>query len=225
MECSLAFLRAMKPGLVVGLGDAVDCYQMSRFDQSPARALDLQRDFDAGRDFYRGVRRHAKDAKIVALAGNHEDRLRRWLWSKGAAAVSLRSMRIPELLDLSAVNIAYYADGLFRAGRLLFKHGSVVRSHAAYSARAELEREGVSGCSGHTHRIGEFSHTTRGGFKKWVEAGCLCKLNPEYMEGQLPNWQQGLAYGTFMAGGRFSLHTAHIIGGKTVYGDRVIAAQ
>jgi hypothetical protein len=45
------------------------------------------------------------------------------------------------------------------------------------------------------------------------------------MAGQVPDWQQGLAYGTFTGGQRFSLHTAHIIGGKTLYGDRVIAAQ
>ena len=45
------------------------------------------------------------------------------------------------------------------------------------------------------------------------------------MAGQKPDWQHGLAYGTFMAGGRFALHTAHIIGGKTLYGDKVVAAQ
>jgi len=59
-----------------------------------------------------------------------------------------------------------------------------------------------------------------------VEAGCLCSLRPEYMVGQVPDWQHGLAYGAW-AGGRskrFSLHTAHIIDGKTMYGDKVVSA-
>lgn len=225
IECGYAFLSRYRPQLVFCLGDVVDFYQLSRFDQSPERALDLQSDIDAAHKFLKGVRRYAKNAKIHLIAGNHEDRLRRWLWTKGAAAISLRSMKVPVLLGLGELGIRYHEDGLVRFGHLLVKHGTVVRAHAAYSARAELEREGVSGMSGHTHRIGEYSVTNRGGFRKWVEAGCLCRLDPEYMPGTIPNWQQGLAYGAFAESGRFSLHTAHVIRGKTMLGDRVVAAQ
>ena len=224
-ECAMAFLRAHKPRLVVIGGDVVDFYQLSRFDQNPARALGLPDDVAAGERFIAGVRRHAKKARIVMLQGNHEARLTRWMWGNGKALTGLRGVSVRDWLNLRKYGVDYREDGLYRRGRLLFKHGTVVRSRAGYTATAELQREGMSGCSGHTHRIGEVSLTNRGGTYKWVESGCLCQLTPEYMPGQTPDWQQGLAYGTFMAGGRFALHTAHILGGKTVYGDRVIAAQ
>lgn len=224
-ECALAFTRAHKPHIVVVGGDVVDFYQLSRFDKNPTRALGLQDDIDAGKRFLAGVRKHAKHARILYLEGNHENRLTRWLWGPGAAVVKLQGMSVPSLLRVAEHGIRYVESGVWQHKTLCFKHGHYVRSRAGYTATAELQREGMSGCSGHTHRIGEVSLTNRGGTYKWVEAGCLCQLTPEYMVGQTPDWQQGLAYGTFMAGGRFALHTAHILSGKTLYGDKVVAAQ
>ena len=223
VACAMAFVRAHKPDLLVLGGDHVDFYQLSRFDKDPRRALDLQADIDAGEAFVKAARKAAPKARIVYLEGNHENRLSRWLWGKGAELLSLRGMRVPSLLHLGKYGVTYRESGVLRVGAVTFKHGTAVRSRAGYTATAELEREGTSGCSGHTHRIGEVSKTNRGGTYKWVEAGCLCQLTPEYMRGQVPDWQHGLAYGAF-AGRRFSLHTAHIIDGKTMYGDKVVSA-
>lgn len=224
-ECAFAFMRAHKPHLVIIGGDVVDFYQLSRFEKNPERMLELPDDIGAGNKFLRGSRRHAKHAQMEMTGGNHERRMQAFLWSQGAALLKLKELSIPKLLGLGDLGIRYHESGVWRFKTLTFKHGHYVRSRAGYTATAELQREGTSGCSGHTHRIGEVSLTNRGGFYKWVEAGCLCQLTPEYMPGQVPDWQQGLAYGAFAGSGRFSLHTAHIIGGKTMYGDRVIAAQ
>jgi len=222
-ECAVHFMRLHKPELVIIGGDVVDFYQLSRFDKNPERALDLQDDLDAGHDFCNLVRHHAKNASILALQGNHEARMTRWLWSRGAELLKLRGMNVPSLLRLSDLNIRYVESGVQQFRKLTFKHGTRVRSMSGVTAWAELESEGTSGVSGHTHRIGEVSRTNRGGTYKWVEAGCLCSLKPEYMPGQVPDWQQGLAYGV-MVGDRFSLHTAHIIKGKTLYGEREVSA-
>jgi len=46
----------------------------------------------------------------------------------------------------------------------------------------------------------------------WVESGCLCKYDPDYMEGQVSDWQQGLSFGTVSLRGRgFTVHTPPII--------------
>lgn len=223
VACSLAFVRAHKPDLVVCGGDHVDFYQLSKFDKDPQRVLGLQDDLDAGQAFVAAVRKAAPKASMVYLQGNHEHRLTRWLWSKGAELLKLRGLNVPSLLHLSKYGCRYVEEGVLQVGALTFKHGDVVRSRSGYTATGELEREGTSGCSGHTHRIGEVSKTNRGGTYKWVEAGCLCGLKPEYARGRVMDWQHGLAYGAF-AGSRFSLHTAHIIGGKTMYGDKVVSA-
>lgn len=223
-ECGFAFTRRHRPNVVVVGGDVVDFYQLSRFDKNPERALDLPNDLAAGSRFLAGVRRAAPHARLVYLQGNHEARLGRWLWGPGAAILKLPEISVPRLLEVSRHGARYVEEGVWTLGRLTFKHGQFVRSRSGLSARAELDREGTSGCSGHTHRIAEVSVTTRGGFYKWVEAGCLCSLRPEYMPGQVPDWQQGLAYGAILPGGRFTLHTAHIIKGKTMYGDRLVEA-
>ena len=226
VACAMAFVRAHKPEVVICGGDHVDFYALSRFDKDPRRALELQDDLDAGAAFVAAARKAAPNAKLYYLQGNHEARLTRWLFSKAAELVNLRGMNVPSLLGLNRYKCRYVESGALQMGAILFKHGNVVRSRAGYTATGELEREGVSGCSGHTHRIGEVSKTNRGGTYKWVEAGCLCQLTPEYMVGQIPDWQHGLAYGAWAGGGskRFSLHTAHIIDGKTMYGDKVVSA-
>ena len=49
----------------------------------------------------------------------------------------------------------------------------------------------MSGASGHTRRLAKF--ITRKARRKffWLETGCLCDLNPEYV--QDPDWCQGFA--------------------------------
>ena len=223
-ECALRFGHRHRPDLVVCGGDFVDFYQLSSFDKDPQRLLDLQADCDAAAHLLHKVRRSFKHAVIYFLVGNHEDRLRRFLWKHAPALKSLRSLELPRLLKLGENNIIYQPHGTIKIRKLLFKHGNLVRRGAGATARAELDAEGISGVSGHTHRIGSASKTNRGGRYTWLESGCLCKLTPEYMPGQVPDWQQGLSYGFFTAGDRFSISTAHIIGGKTMYGDHVISA-
>ena len=224
-ECAFAFQRAHRPHIVIVGGDAVDFYQLSRFDKNPKRINDLQKDVDAAVRFLRLVRKHAPRARIEFLKGNHEDRMRRWSWGPGAGAHSLKCLQLPKLLELGDLGIGYHESGVLKVKNITFKHGDVVKKGAGNSARAEMEREGTSTCSGHTHRVGEVTRRTRGGFYKGVECGCLCQLNPEYGNGSVMDWAHGLGYGAFTDSGRFTLHTANIVNGKTFYGDRVIAAQ
>jgi hypothetical protein len=104
----------------------------------------------------------------------------------------------------------------------MVKHGHMVRARAGYTATGELERNGISGISGHTHRLGQIYKRNRTGMMTWVESGCLCKYDPDYMDGQLSDWAQGLSFGTVSLKGRgFTVHTAPIIKGrvKTLAGD------
>lgn len=79
---------------------------------------------------------------------------------------------------------------LIYQGLLLVEHGEYVRKKAGASADAQLLARGRSGISGHTHRLIHYPLTDATGMKTWTEAGCLCKLDPDYCN--YPNWQQGL---------------------------------
>ena len=48
----------------------------------------------------------------------------------------------------------------------------------------------MSGLTGHTHRLCKYIARKSGKKFFWIESGCLCDLNPEYMVN--PNWQQGI---------------------------------
>ena len=74
----------------------------------------------------------------------------------------------------------------------MFKHGDIIRKWSSYTARGEQEKEGMSGASGHSHRLGQFYHTVRGGKYTWMECGMLCSTDQEYLEGRIADWQLGI---------------------------------
>jgi len=76
----------------------------------------------------------------------------KYLRSKAEELSDLRCMKLKELLELDKFNIEFKKTFTFR--KVLFKHGNIVRQHSSYSAKAEMDKEGTSGASGHTHRLG-----------------------------------------------------------------------
>lgn len=224
-RCMLAFLRTFKPEHIFVIGDVVDFYQLSRFVKNPARMMELQADIDAANLALRQIRKAAPQAKIRLLKGNHEMRLQKFLWSAAAELVSLRDLTVPHLLGLKELNIEWVETGSTLFHGFLIKHGNLVRTRSGYTATGEREKAGISGVSGHTHRLSQVYNTNYNGMTTWVECGCLCRLDPEYAEGQVVDWQHGLAYGYFEKDNhRFVLHTEPIIKGSMVFNGKKISA-
>jgi hypothetical protein len=61
------------------------------------------------------------------------------------------------------------------------------------SGWGELQKHGCSGTSGHTHRLALNWYTTYSKTSFWLESGCLCDVNPDYIIGGCPDWKQGCA--------------------------------
>lgn len=199
-------IRVVQPDVLCCDGDLIDAYHLSRFDTNPKRMHRLQDEIDAARQHLAAFRWLAPAARFVYLEGNHEDRLRRALWSMPPHAKALTELRAvsesltwPKLLELEELGIEFYPYGEQSKAKILpkwiLKHGSVVRKLSAYTARAEWEKYGKSGSSGHTHRLGLFMHRDHNGAHCWVETGCTCVLNPEYVED--PDWMHGCLVLTF----------------------------
>jgi predicted phosphodiesterase len=208
------FLKREKPDRVVLPGDIVDFYSISRFDKDPARKEDLQDELNDGYNLLYDIRDAAGDARIDYIQGNHEKRLEKYLCSTAKALATLDALKIELLLGFADFDITYHKEGLW-LGDLYVYHGSLVRNEAGYTAKAEREKNGCSGMSGHTHRDGKSAKRTRGGQICWWENFCMCDLEPEYVDG-VANWTQGWSVVTTI-GKRPMVEQVAVLGGRYLY--------
>lgn len=191
----IKFLSYLQPKILV-IDELIDFPSISRFDKDPRRINDLQKEIDKCISILGQIREILPKTRIVMVESNHDRRLEKYKRVVAKELHNLKKLRFESLLDLDKFGIEYKKDFVFRG--VLFKHGSIVRQHSSYTAKAEMERENINGCSGHTHRLGMYFKTQRGGSYVWLETGCLCKTkNVEYLEGCVANWQQGLGIFAF----------------------------
>jgi hypothetical protein len=66
-----------------------------------------------------------------------------------------------------------------------------------------------------------YYHTVRGGSYVWVEAGCGCRLDAEYLKGGVANWQQGFAvFGFSPTSEHFYATVVPVINKKIYWGEK-----
>lgn len=151
LELVCRFLKWFRPHTVYLIGDIADFYQVSSYDKDPKRLLKLQDDLDQCYAILQRIQQSAgPKAKFILREGNHEFRMTRYLWTHPQIA-SLRGLQLPELLNLAELKIEHvpYNGRLLIDDSFLVEHGDVVRKDSAATAKAMLDRRGVSGISGH----------------------------------------------------------------------------
>lgn len=218
IKLSIKVIKAFKPDTVIHIGDLLDFYGFSRFDNKDPRKMGrLQQELDEGHSLLKEWRKHF-NGDFFLLRGNHEYRLTKYINNNAPELHELPSLKLQSLLKLDEIGVKYVESGRMDFNGLLVKHGDLVRNKSGYTAFGEMEKSGISGISGHTHRLGQIYRTNRGGMYNWTESGCLCTLDPDYLEGATPDWQQGLSYGYFTKdrNKRFEVHTLPFINNKAV---------
>lgn len=201
IELACKVIEQAKPVVVIYLGDNVDATQLSNFDTVPGRITALQAEIDKFHEIDNMISSAAgRSVRRYWLMGNHEDRCYRVACANPKLS-SLRGMQMDAMYGLDKSwkvlpNLQMVEDDITWRGSFLFKHGNKVRGRSSYTARAEMESEGISGISGHTHRMGAYYETRRDHPLVWYEGGCLSSLDPEYGR-TMPNWQQGIDIGWF----------------------------
>ena len=226
--------QELQPDVLIHGGDLLDCYGISKFDKDPTRRHSLQDEIDQAKEHLHQMAQIVPHAERWLLEGNHEDRLRRTIWSLPGGAAELarltsfqEAMSWPVLLGLDEIGWKWVpADKQSHTSiipKLITKHGTVVRKWSSYTARGEWERYGRGGLSGHTHRMGGFYHRDHNGAICWWEGGCTCDLNPSYMMD--PDWQNGCLVITWdESDGRFSVEPVFIQDGAAIFrGERLTA--
>lgn len=214
------FLEELQPDLVVYPGDMGDFYQISKFDKNPERANNLQKDLNSTAQLFKRHRALMPNARMIFELGNHEDRLRKYLWGTSPALASLDCLTVEGLYKLkdSEVECIDYGEGVLFNGNFMVSHGDIIRAHSGYTAKGMSDKHGGSGICGHSHRGGNSLKTNRFGVYGWWENFCLCGLEPDYTSH--PNWQQGFSVVTFIHG-RFWVQPMQIINRKFIFGGKV----
>lgn len=193
----LSLVEQLQPHRVVLNGDVCDFFQLSRFNRDGTREDQLQSELDQGNAFRKAVREAAPNAVIDETEGNHDRRIRDWLGANAPALKGLRVLAPTVLFEHADHAITGHPGCGFRLRpHFLVRHGSVVRKGAGNSAKGELDNAGISGWSGHTHRLATFR---KNGYRtlQWTEQGGFMRLDPDYIAGGKPDWTQGCVVGEF----------------------------
>jgi hypothetical protein len=232
---ALQIVEDFAPDLLVCGSDGVDFYSISSFDKDPKRSFNIQDEINSWRRGMREWISAAPDARKVFIPGNHEDRLRRYIW-RHPEMIGLEALQLHNVLGLDMMGIESeervigenYGRSELEIGPLVVKHGSLVRKHSAYTARGEMEKEFYDVpvlFTGHTHRGGTHMATTRNGLVRGYECFCLCDTNPSYVNG--PNWQQGIAiatiYGTLVQVEPIPIHDSNGVK-RAIWRDHIYTA-
>ena len=222
----------VRPDVVIHVGDLIDCWQISTFDKDPTRRDTLQDNIDQSAAHLKEIQMLTPNAQRYFFEGNHEFRLTKTIQRMKDAQREVARLRVfrkyatwEELLNEAGVpNSAWeFVPSRRQAKRRIFpnlviKHGSLVRKWSGATARGEWERYGMSGVSGHTHRLGVFYHRDFNGAHGWAETGCTCDLDPEYVED--PDWQHGCLVVTFAKDYKyFSMEAVYVQEGHAMWRD------
>lgn len=220
IKVALSVISHLKPELIVCVGDNLDLPEMGKYVTYPSYALTTQATIDRATVFCAEMRSAAPHAQIVWLAGNHEERMPKYIVQNATAAYGLRRGHEPESWPVLSVPFlcrmddfkveyrpGYPASDIWVNKKLRIIHGDRVKS-AGSTAHVYLNAEKSSVIYGHIHRI-EMAYKTR---EDWdgprtimaASPGCLARI-----DGAIPstkggvdldgrpitrheNWQQGL---------------------------------
>jgi len=166
-------------------GDVMDFFGLSFHEKNPKNRPRISEELESARQFLKGLRKHFPNIPIYWIDGNHEYRLERYLAVKAPELLDTSEFQIATLLRMAEYGITYLG---FRTkcyfGKLLVEHGDRLKGtggvNPARSARLKYKR---SVLVNHFHKLSVDSGKQYDGdvMTCWSN-GCLCELEPEYME-------------------------------------------
>lgn len=166
-------------------GDVMDFFGLSFHEKNPKNRPRISEELESARQFLKGLRKQFPNIPIYWIDGNHEHRLERYLAVKAPELLDTSEFQIASLLRMAEYGITYLG---FRTkcyfGKLLVEHGDRLRGtggvNPARTARLKYKR---SVLVNHFHKLSVDSGKQYDGdvMTCWSN-GCLCELEPEYME-------------------------------------------
>lgn len=212
-------VKKLKPDGIIQLGDALDFWQVSKYEKNPLRKQTIGEDAA----LYKVILQQWADLLPVTgvihqLEGNHEDRLRRYVWANAKELAGL-VQTVQEMIGLRDLGIRtiWHPIGQWdscKIGDAVCHHGHFFNMHAA---AGNLIKYPKSLITGHTHRFQYVSNGTR----------FSCTLGHGSNESETAHqptptgWQQAFGVLT-VASGRAHLEPVLVHDGECVlYGKRL----
>lgn len=203
LELAKIIHHEAKPAVTILNGDIVDFFGISRFPVPPIRRASFASEvLDDARQLEE-IRKWGK-GHWVYIEGNHEHRLRQYLYRKAEELAGLVS--VSDLLDCERLGITYlahhdypvqrdeFAAPQVKLGHLYVLHGDTIRlsGNTVNIGRSIYQRLLKPILVGHWHRVDSYFQTDYEGVTSgtWV-CGCLAYPRPHWDTGRI--WGQGCA--------------------------------
>lgn len=220
ISCFLQIMDYVKPDECILLGDIKDCaYHSSHNTSLEALRSEARAGKKGFKAFLSEFRNRCKTMRYVR--GNHES----WIDIKKELDITLaedEDFTVPKELGFNDLDILYYPD-FYEYQKFMFEHGNYLGVPSA-AAKKQLLDEFKSGVSVHTHREGEYRHTTRTEEFVWHILGCGCKTDMWYdLKGKKrfrSGWNNSFAVIKFIED-RFEFIPVRVIKGKCYYNGKL----
>lgn len=206
----LRLAATYKPHVNIAIGDWLDVFGLSRHPK-PLRAIVRPQDeFDEGKRIWDELMDVSGATWGYIMAGNHEDRIYRFLQDLAPAlgGIVTPSNREPlnfhNLMGFTPNDNTTFLYGVeerggFEGGMIInndfnMHHGIIVKPQPGASAQADMMKWQWNIGHGHTHRMG---HSAVGNLRSY-EFGHLVDPDHAYLayaKKMFPNWAYGLAAG------------------------------
>lgn len=187
VECFLNYCQTKQPEVIILNGDVLDMFRLSRFTKGEGR--NPLEEMEICQELLSRLRNENPNADIYYIIGNHEMRLEKYVLDKAPELASLVE-DVFSIIKVDKFNIKG-CGRLLVNDNFLVKHGTLLGNKSGLSAIKEMENSYMSGASGHCHKAAKYICRKAGRKFIWLETGCLCDMQPEYMID--PNWQQAIA--------------------------------
>jgi predicted phosphodiesterase len=196
-------------------GDILDFYGVSFHEKDARKRPRMSEELEMGRQFLDWLRFKFPSEQIYFIPGNHEQRLERYLVVKAPELLGIEEYSLATLLRLGEKRIHWLEHkSKVYFGKLLVEHGDKMTGAGGINpAKTLLDRFKRSTICGHFHRTTQSnSKIYDGDIQMAWSTGCLCELEPGYME--INQHNHGAAIIDIFDNGNFRVDNFQIINGK-----------
>lgn len=165
----LEVIRQEKPAMIIANGDLLDGARIStshariRWAETPRLADELEE----VKSRMAEIRHAARKARLIRTIGNHCSRFETYLSNRASEAEGLQGTRLSDHLLGWEESMSIWVNN-----QCVVKHRIGQGRHAAYT---NLLKSGLSGQTGHTHRLKVETYGNYRGRFYWGESGTLAE--------------------------------------------------
>ena len=215
ISLALDYGKEKKVDCILINGDLIDFATISRHEKD-WRHRNVVQEFEAVKVFFKTLRTHFPQTKIVYKYGNHDERYEKYLYAKAPEIFDMPEFQLEIILKLGELKIDIVKDKRpIIVGKLTVLHGHELFGMGGVNpARATFTKTMEDTLVGHYHRTSSHSEPTMNNRLINVHSqGCLCEMHPLFAP--INKWNLGFAYIDLnIKTGEYILENKKIVKGK-----------